>query len=251
MPKYQIVGADLQTVVCDLAAGESVIAEAGHLLALTDGLEFDTHTGGGIMAGIKRAIGGSSFFVNEIKAQTAGRAIFASPSPGKIQELDVGPGRGWLCQPHVFLCSDPGVVQAAALTKRFGAGLFGGTGFILQSLEGAGKAFVHVGGTSMHLTLAAGQTLRVETGSLAAFEASVTYDIQMISGFKSILFGGEGMWFAHLTGPGGVYLQSLGLAKLAHSIIPYLPATHSNTNESLGAAAIGSVIGSILNSRNE
>ncbi len=246
MAQYQIVGSDLQAVVCDLEAGEKVIAETGHLLALTDGLELDTHTGGGFMSGVKRALGGSSFFVNEIAAQSKGKAIFASPSPGKIQELDVTPQLGWLCQPNVFLCSDPGIQISAATTQSFGAGLFGGSGFILQSLTGQGKSFIHVGGTCIKFHLEAGQSLRVETGSLAAFESTVTYDIQMVKGFKSILFSGEGLWFAHLTGPGVVYIQSLALPKLAHSLIPYLPSVGRDSGGDMAAGAIGGILGALI-----
>lgn len=248
MPNYQIVGSDLQAVVCDMGPGEKIVAEAGHLLTLTDALDLDTNTGGGMMSGLKRALGGASFFVNEITARGRGKAVFSSPTPGKIQELDIAPGRGWLCQPHVFLCSDSGVSQSAALTKRFGAGLFGGTGFILQSLEGQGKAFIHVGGASLHFNLQAGESLRVETGALAAFESSVTYDIQMVSGLKSILFSGEGLWFAHLTGPGSVYVQSLALPRLAHALLPYFP-TRTESGSAAGAAGTiaGGVLGAILN----
>src|SRR5271165_4299959 len=166
MPQYQIVGADLQAVVCNLNPGEKVIAEAGHLLTMTDGVELNTSTGGGFMAGLKRAFGGSSFFINELSTNTPGQVVFASPSPGHVQELDVTLNQGWLCQPHVFLCADSQIQISAAFTQRFGAGLFGGTGFILQSLSGQGKAFVHVGGASIKYDLKQGETLRIETGSL-------------------------------------------------------------------------------------
>ena len=245
MPNYKIIGNDLQAVVCDLSAGEKVVAESGHLLVMTDGLELDTTTGGGIMAGLKRALGGSSFFVNQVEAKMPGQVVFASPSPGHVQELDITPGSGWLCQPNVFLCCDTGVVPSAALTKRFGAGLFGGTGFILQSLEGQGKAFVHVGGASIKYTLAAGQSLRIETGALAAFESSVTYDIQMVRGLKSILFSGEGLWFAHLQGPGVVYVQSLALPRLAHALVPYMPVAREGRAD-VGSMAVGGLLGAVL-----
>ena len=251
MPKYEIVGADLQAVVCSLAAGEQVIAETGHLLAMTDGLELDTTTGGGFMAGIKRAFGGSSFFVNEVTARSSGQVIFASPAPGHVQELDVTSQLGWLCQPNVFLCADPTVQLSAALTQRFGAGLFGGTGFVLQSLAGHGKAFIHVGGACLRFDLVAEQSLRIETGALAAFEASVTYDIQMVRGLRSILFSGEGLWFAHLRGPGTVYVQSLALPRLAHALIPYLPTAAPGNNLAGGAiatTALGGLLGAVLNS---
>ena len=247
MAQYQIVGSDLQAVVCDLTTGERVIAETGHLLALTDGLELNTNTGGGFMSGVKRALGGSSFFINEIVAQAPGKAIFASPSPGHIQELNVNENTGWFCQPNVFLCSDPEIQITAAVTQRFGAGLFGGSGFILQSLTGMGKAFIHVGGACIKFKLADQQSIRIETGSLAAFESTVTYDIEMVKGLKSILFSGEGLWFAHLKGPGTVYIQSLALQKLAHSMIPYLPSTGgSRTNENLASGAIGGILGALI-----
>ncbi len=246
MAKFEVVGADLQAVCCDLQPGEKVVAEAGHLLSLSDGLTLETTTGGGLMSGLKRALGGSSFFVNEIAAQASGRAVFASPSPGKVEQLDVSPSKGWLCQPHVFLCSESGIQISAALTKRFGAGLFGGTGFILQSLSGQGKAFVHVGGAALKYQLAAGQTLRVETGSLAAFESTVAYDIQMVRGLRSILFSGEGLWFAHLTGPGAVYVQSLALPRLAHALAPYLPTPAQAAAGEGAAGVIGGIIGSML-----
>jgi len=213
---------------------------------MSDGVQLQTTTGGGFMSGIKRAFGGSSFFVNEIVATSPGKAIFASPSPGKIEQIEISPERSWLCQPHVFLCCDPTIQISAALTQKFGAGLFGGTGFILQSLTGSGKAFVHVGGSCLKVDLQAGQSLRVETGALAAFESTVTYDIQMVRGLKSILFSGEGLWFAHLKGPGTVFVQSLALPKLAHALIPYLPQTGGNlTNDSV-AGAVGGVIGALL-----
>lgn len=242
MAEYEIVGAELQAVVCKLQPGDAVVAETGYLLSLTDGLDLQTKSGG-FWGGAKRALGGSSFFLNEIVARTQGQATFASPSPGKVQELDLRPGQGWLCQPHVFLCSDNGITQSAAFTKRFGAGLFGGTGFVLQSLSGEGKAFIHVGGACLRYSLQAGQTLRIETGALAAFEQSVTYDIQMVKGLRSVLFSGEGLWFAHLRGPGTVYVQSLALPRLAHALAPYLPTAGS----AQAGGVIGAVVGSMLN----
>lgn len=246
MIDYRIVGDDLQAVICELGAGDAVVAEAGHLLALTDSLALQTKSGG-LLGGLKRAIGGSSFFLNEITAKASGRAVFASPAPGKVQELEINAQRGWLCQPHVFLCSDKTVEQSAAFTKRFGAGLFGGTGFILQALNGQGKAFIHVGGTCLKYQLAANETLRVETGSLAAFESSVTYSVQMVSGLKSILFSGEGLWFAHLQGPGTVYVQSLAPARLAHALAPYLPQTAGTAAMTTGGGLVGGVLSAFLN----
>lgn len=250
MPRYEVVGQDLQAVICHMTHGEKVIAEAGHLLALSDGLELETSTGGGFMSGVKRALGGSSFFINEIEANVDGQVVFSSPSPGHIRELDISSQKGWLCQPHVFLCADESINISAAMTKRFGAGLFGGTGFILQSLQGQGKAFIHVGGAALHYELKPNQSLRVETGALAAFESTVTYDIQMVKGLKSILFSGDGMWFAHLTGPGAVYIQTLALPRLAHALVPYMPENAGASNVSTSAGAVvSSLVGSVLNGR--
>ncbi len=242
MPTYEIVGSELQAVVCDMSRGDKIIAEAGHVLSLTDGLAFDTTTGGGLMDGIKRAFAGSSFFINEVVAQSDGRAVFASPSPGKIQQLDISASKKWLCQPHVFLCADGGVTLTAALTKNLGAGLFGGAGFILQSIEGEGRAFIHAAGACIPHQLAAGETLRVETGSLAAFEESVTYDIELVGGLKSMLFSGEGIWFASLRGPGMVYIQSLALPRLAHALAPYLPTVRTSTESGVAGGIIGSIL---------
>lgn len=245
MPQYTVQGSDLQVVIADLAAGDKVIAETGHLLALTDGLNLETATGGGFFKAVSRAVSGSSFFINEVTAPAPGRAIFSSSTPGKIVELDVAPGSNWLCQPHVFLCSDHSISINPALTQRFGAGLFGGSGFILQELSGQGKAFIHVGGTCLHFKLEAGQSLRIETGALAAFESTASYDIQMVRGLKSILFSGEGLWFAHLTGPGNVYVQSAALPKLAHAMAPYLPVAQSRPEDPT-SAVVGGVLGALF-----
>jgi uncharacterized protein (TIGR00266 family) len=240
--KHQIVGSDMQAIVCDMERGEKLVAETGHVLSMTSALDFDTTASGGLMGGLMRAIGGSSFFMNEIVARDAGRVVFASPSPGKVQELAVSSAKSWLCQPHVFLCAGGDVRLSAAMTQSLGAGLFGGAGFVLQTIEGAGQAFIHVAGAAIVHDLQAGETLRVETGSLAAFESTIAYDIQLVGGLKSILFSGEGIWFATLRGPGRVYLQSLALPRLAHALARYLPTVERTSESGVAGGIIGSII---------
>jgi uncharacterized protein (TIGR00266 family) len=219
---YQIYGDDLQMVEVELDPGEGVRAEAGAMIYMGDGIQMQTSTGGGLFKGFKRMVTGESFFITTFlhNGQGKGRVAFGAPYPGKIVPLDLGAlGGQFLCQKDSFLCAAQGIEIEVAFTKRLGAGLFGGEGFILQRLAGSGLAFVHAGGTIIKKELAAGETLRVDTGCLAAFSPSVTYDIQLVGGFKNALFGGEGLFLAKLTGPGLVYLQSLPLSRLSDRIM--------------------------------
>ncbi|GAB4255336.1 TIGR00266 family protein [Deferrisoma sp.] len=218
---YEIHGAEMQLVEVELDPGEAVRAEAGAMTFLEDGVEMQTSTGGGIFSGLKRMVTGESFFITSFVNRSRGkrRVGFAAPYPGRIVPLDLGAlGGAFLCQKDAFLCAAAGVEIEVAFTRKFGVGLFGGEGFILQKLTGDGMAFVHAGGTVIERDLAAGETLRVDTGCLVALAPTVTYDIQMVGGFKNALFGGEGLFLARLTGPGRVYLQSLPFSRLADRI---------------------------------
>ncbi len=205
-------------------------------------------TGGGIMKGLKRMFTGESFFITTFYNQgnTKSHAAFAAPYPGKIIPLDLGAlGGQFLCQKDSFLCAAQGIEIEVAFTKRIGAGLFGGEGFILQRLTGDGLVFVHAGGTIIEKNLAQGETLRVDTGCLVAFAPTVDYDIQFVGGFKNVLFGGEGLFLARLTGPGKVYLQSLPLSRLADRILA--AARFRQTDEKKGVAGMGGdILGNIL-----
>jgi uncharacterized protein (TIGR00266 family) len=249
--KYGIVGDDLQLVEIMLDPGQGVRAEVGTMTYLDDGIEMQTSTGGGILKGLARAFTGESFFVTSFsnKGPRPARAGFAAPYPGKIIPLDLGGlGGTFLCQKDSFLCAASDVEIELAFTKRLGAGVFGGEGFILQRLKGAGLAFVHAGGTIIERELAAGETLRVDTGCLVAFAPTVDYDIQFVGGFTNVLFGGEGLFFARLKGPGKVYLQSLPFSRLADRILA--AAKRGKTDESRGAAGIGGdILGSLLSGR--
>ncbi|GAP62530.1 hypothetical protein ARMA_0953 [Ardenticatena maritima] len=245
---YQIYGDDMQLVEIRLDKGEGVQAEAGAMLYMSDGIEMQTTTGGGLLKGLKRAIAGESFFITTFynKGETKAAVAFSAPYPGKIIPLDLSEvGGEYLCQKDSFLCAAKGIDIEVAFTKRLGAGLFGGEGFILQRLRGDGLAFVHAGGTIVERTLAAGESLRVDTGCLVAFSPTVTYDIQFVGGFKNALFGGEGLFLASLKGPGKVYLQSLPFSRLADRVMA--AAGSVARGERKGVAGLGGgVLGSIL-----
>ncbi len=248
---FKIYGDDLQLVEIELDPGEGVRAEVGTMTYLEDGVEMQTSTGGGLMAGLKRAVTGESFFITNFtnKGRNKAHAAFAAPYPGKVIPLDLTAlGGKFLCQKDSFLCAAVGIEIEVAFTKRLGAGIFGGEGFILQRLEGQGLAFVHAGGTIIEKELAQGETLRVDTGCLVAFAPSVDYDIQFIGGFKNVLFGGEGLFFAKLTGPGKVYLQSLPFSRMADRILA--AARFGRTEQSKGVAGIGGdLLGNLLSGR--
>jgi uncharacterized protein (TIGR00266 family) len=245
---YKIYGDDLQLVEVELDPGEAVRAEVGVMTYMESGIDMQTGTGGGIMKGLKRMFTGESFFITSFfnRGNTKSHAAFAAPYPGKIIPLDLGAlGGQFLCQKDSFLCAAQGTEIEVAFTKRIGAGLFGGEGFILQRLTGDGLVFVHAGGTIIEKNLAQGETLRVDTGCLVAFAPTVDYDIQFVGGFKNVLFGGEGLFLAKLTGPGKVYLQSLPLSRLADRILA--AARFRQTDEKKGVAGLGGdILGNIL-----
>ena len=247
---YRIFGDDLQLVEIELDPGEGIRAEAGTMTYMEDAIEMQTSTGGGLMRGLKRAITGESFFITTFLNNGAGKshAAFAAPYPGKIIPIQLTDfGGSLLCQKDSFLCAAQGIEIEVAFTKRIGAGIFGGEGFILQRLEGDGLAFVHAGGTVIEKDLAAGATLRVDTGCLVAFSTSIDYDIQFVGGFTNALFGGEGLFFAKITGPGKVYLQSLPFSRIADRV---LAAARFQKGESKGVAGLGGqILGDIISGR--
>jgi uncharacterized protein (TIGR00266 family) len=228
---YEITGDDMQYVEIELDPNEMVIAEAGAMMYMTPGVQMETKFGdpsateqgllGKVFTAGKRVLTGESLFMTTFTGTGPGKqqVAFAAPYPGKIIAMDLEQlGGELLCQKQSFLCAARGVSVGIALAKRIGAGLFGGEGFILQRLTGDGLAFVHAGGTLCHRRLAGGETLKVDTGCIVAFQNSIDYDIKFVGGFKNTLFGGEGLFFAILTGPGDVWLQSLPFARLADRI---------------------------------
>ncbi|MBN2149759.1 MAG: TIGR00266 family protein [Anaerolineales bacterium] len=244
---YKIYGDDLQLVEIELDPKEGIRAEAGTMTYMEKGIEMQTGTGGGLFAGFKRIVTGESFFITTFlnSGDAKSHVAFAAPYPGKIIPLNLAElGGTFICQKDSFLCAAQGIEVEIAFTKKLGAGLFGGEGFILQRLVGDGLAFVHAGGTIIEKNLAAGETIRVDTGCLVAFAPTVSYDIQFVGGFKNALFGGEGLFLVKLNGPGKVFLQSLPFSRLADRI---QAATRHPVEESEGIAGMGGkVIGNLL-----
>jgi len=245
---FTIYGDDLQMVEVELDPGEGVRAEAGTMLYMEKGVKMQTGTGGGIFKGLQRVVTGESFFITTFlnNTQDKKRVAFAAPYPGRIVPLDLDQlGGRFLCQKDSFLCAASGIEIEIAFSKKIGAGLFGGEGFILQRLVGDGRVFVHGGGTIIEKDLQAGEILNVDTGCLVAFAPSVDYDIDFVGGFSNALFGGEGLFLARLTGPGKVYLQSLPLSRLADRIA--VAARLGNQGEKKGAAGVGGdLLGDII-----
>ena len=245
---YKIYGDDLQMVEIELDPGEGVRAEAGAMTYMEDGIEMQTSTGGGLLKGFKRAITGESFFITTFlnNGRAKSHVAFGAPYPGKIIPLDLAAlGGKFICQKDSFLCAAQGTEIEVAFTKRLGAGLFGGEGFILQRLEGDGLTFVHAGGTIIEKDLRPGESLRVDTGCLVAFAPSVNYDIHFVGGFRNALFGGEGVFLARMTGPGKVYLQSLPFSRLADRI--FAAAKLRQVGEKPGVSGLGGdVLGGLL-----
>ncbi len=251
---YEILGDDMQFVKIELDPGEALVAEAGAMMYMEDDIALETIFGdgsqqqGGIMGALlgagKRLLTGESLFMTVFQNQgrVKRKAAFAAPYPGKIVAIKLPElGGELLAQKDSFLVAAKGVSIGIAFTKRFGAGLFGGEGFILEKLQGDGLAFVHAGGTLEERTLAAGETLRVDTGCIVAMQNTVDYDIQMVGGIKTALFGGEGLFFATLRGPGRVWLQSLPFSRLAGRIYAAAPQTGGRRREE------GSILGGLGN----
>lgn len=254
---YEIFGDDMQIVEVELDPNETVIAEAGAMNYMEDGITFEAKMGdgsrpaGGVLDSLlqvgKRALTGESIFMTHFTNNGAGkkRVAFAAPYPGKIIPVDMAQiGEELICQKDAFLCAALGTSVEISFQRKLGAGFFGGEGFILQRLRGDGKAFIHVGGTVIKRELK-GETLRVDTGCIAAFSPGIDYDIERTGSLKSMVFGGEGLFLATLRGTGTVYLQSLPFSRMANRVIG---AASSHGGQSKGE---GSVVGGLFNMLND
>jgi len=253
---YEIIGDDMQIVEVELDPGETVIAEAGSMNYMEEGIRYEAKMGDGsnpnegMMGKLlnvgKRVLTGESIFLTHFTHEGAGkkRVAFAAPYPGKILALDLAKVGGELiCQKDAFLAAAMGTKVSIAFTKRLGAGFFGGEGFILQKLVGDGMAFVHVGGTVVQRELQ-GETLRVDTGCIAAFTGGIEYDIQRAGNLKSMIFGGEGLFLATLSGHGTIWLQSLPFSRLADRVLQHAPrAGGSSKGEGSVLGALGNLMG--------
>ncbi|MBK7998218.1 MAG: TIGR00266 family protein [Verrucomicrobia bacterium] len=250
---YKVYGDDMQFVEVELDPQEAVVAEAGGMMYMEDGIEMETifgdgsqQQGGGFLSSLmgagKRLLTGESLFMTVFQNQGQGKkkVAFGAPYPGKIIPLHLAElGGELIAQKDSFLCAAKGVSVGIAFNKKIGAGLFGGEGFIMQRLQGDGWAFVHAGGTIIQKQLGIGETLRVDTGCIVAFQPTVQYDIQFVGKIKTAFFGGEGLFFATLRGPGHVWLQSLPLSRLADRIVAASPQTGG------GGKGEGSVLGGL------
>jgi uncharacterized protein (TIGR00266 family) len=247
---YEIIGDDIQLVEVELDAGETVIAEAGAMNYMEDGIGFETKMGDGskpeeglmgkLFSAGKRMLTGESMFMTHFTNNGSGkkRVAFAAPYPGKIIPVNLEQlGQELLCQKDAFLCAALGTEVSIAFTKRFGAGFFGGEGFILQKLTGDGMAFVHACGTIVQRELR-GDTLRLDTGCIVAFTSGIDYAIERAGNLKSMFFGGEGLFLATLRGTGTVWMQSLPFSRLADRIMEHMPKQGGSSRGE------GSVLGS-------
>jgi len=253
---YEIIGDDMQIVEVELDPNETVVAEAGAMNYMDDGISFQammgdgSNPGEGIMGKLlgagKRVLTGESIFMTHFTNTGSGkkRAAFAAPYPGKILAIDMAKNGGTLlCQKDAFLCAAKGTRISIALSRRLGAGFFGGEGFILQKIEGDGLAFIHVGGTVVTKELR-GETLHIDTGCIAAFTTGIDYSIERAGGLKSMFFGGEGLFLATLRGTGTVYLQSLPFSRMCDRILAHAPrAGGARKGEGSVLGGLGDLIG--------
>ena len=245
--EYELVGDDFQAVVITLDPGEGVRAEPGAMMWMEDGIEMATSTGGGMLSGLKRMVAGEKFFITTFtnEGRERSRVGFAGDYPGKILPVDLARG-SIMCQRDAYLCSADGVDVTVAFTRRLGAGFFGGEGFILQRLSGNGIGFIHAGGHIIERELLPGQTLRVDTGCIVGFEESVDYDIKMIKGIETKLFGGEGLFYAVLSGPGKCWIQTTPFSRFADRVIA---AARGGVGETKRGSSISGMLGNMISGR--
>lgn len=226
--KYEIKGDTLPVAICTLSGGETMISEAGAMGWMTGNISMDTNMKGGLLGGLGRAFSGESVFLNTFTSSGGeGQVAFPSSFPGKIVAKTLGAGERLIAQKGAFLAGTQDLTLKVAFKKKIGAGFFGGEGFILQELMGPGLALLEFDGHVEEYDLKAGETMLVDTGNVAMFEASVGYDIEMVKGLKNIFLGGEGLFLTRLTGPGKIYLQSMPIQNLAGQLSRYF-TTSSN-----------------------
>jgi uncharacterized protein (TIGR00266 family) len=247
--RYEISGTTMQTVEIELGQGESVYSQTHAMSWMTEAIAMDTHTGGGLFAGLKRAMGGGSFFITQYSAQGRGQVAFAPRFPGTIVAKTLSPGESIVCRRETFLCAETSVGLEIAFQQRLGAGFFAGEGFILQRVTGPGTVFLDLSGEVVEKELRPGERLLVHAGHVGMQEPSVGIDIQMVRGFRNVLFGGEGLFLATLTGPGKIWLQSMPILNLAEEIARYMPGDERGRGPGVAGAVAGSaIVGGILGS---
>jgi uncharacterized protein (TIGR00266 family) len=244
----RILGTTMPVLEIDLAPGDAVISEAGELSWMTSSIQMTTHTqfggGGGLFGMLGRMAGGGSLFMTEYRAVGGpGSISFATKMPGHIVPVEVCAGQEYMIHRHGFLCATPQIQISVALQQSLGAGIFGGDGFLLQRVSGAGTAWIELSGELIVKDLQPGESLLVHPGHVGAFQASVSFDITTVPGIKNMIFGGDGIFLAALTGPGRIWLQTLPISRLAHKLMEYMP---SQPKEAVEGGIVGGIVGSIL-----
>jgi uncharacterized protein (TIGR00266 family) len=246
----RILGTTMPVLEFALGPNDAVISEAGELSWMSASIQMTTHTqhagGGGFFGALSRVAGGGSLFMTEYRAVGAqGEVAFATRVPGHIVPVEVNAGNEYMVHRHGFLCATAGIELGFGFQQSLGAGVFGGSGFVLQKVSGQGVAWLELSGELVIKDLAPGELLRVHPGHVGAFQASVGFQIQRVPGIKNLIFGGDGIFLAALTGPGRVWLQTLPISKLAHQIQEYLPKERQ-VEQTAGAGVVGGIVGSIL-----
>ncbi len=244
--QYKISGTTMQIVDVTLNAGEQLYSQTNTMAWMSDNVRMDTHTGGGLMAGLKRSMSGGSLFITDFTAEGEARIAFAPRFPGTILPFELQAGQSLICRKETFLCAQKSVGLEIAWQQKMGAGFFGGAGFILQRVTGPGVVWLDLSGEVITEDLQPGQKLLVHAGHIGIHTPTMQFDIQMVKGFRNVLFGGEGLFLATLTGPGRAWLQSMPIMNLAEEIGHYLPQT-SGESSSPGNL-LGGVVGGLLSS---
>ena len=234
MIKYEIEGGSLPVVLCYPEMGQTLCTQSGAMSWMSPNMQMQTNSGGGIKKALGRLFSGDSIFMNEYTPQDGnGMIAFASSFPGSIIPFEITNGNGIIVQKSGFLAMEKGLDLSVFFQKSLGRGFFGGEGFIMQRISGEGTAFVEIDGYCKEYTLAAGESIIVDTGYLAAMSETCTMDIQTVKGIKNALFGGEGLFNTRITGPGKVYIQSMPIINTAQRLIPYLPQPSSNDSDGI------------------
>lgn len=224
--KYTIVGKEIPAVEFQLNQGETIFTQSGGMSWQTDGIEMTTNARGGVLKGLGRMFAGESMFMAHYRAHRDGASIaFAATVPGSVIPVDVEKSGGIIIQKGAFLCAEDTVELETVFTKKLSAGFFGGEGFILQRLEGRGKAFLEIDGDMVQKDLKPGEVLKVDSGNVAAFSSTVSYEVETVKGMGNILFGGEGLFLTRLVGPGRVILQTMNFADFAGRIAARIPTS--------------------------
>jgi len=246
--KYDLQGTTMQMLNMELQQGETIISESGRLVYMSDNVKMETKMKGGLWASVKRKFAGESFFLVNFTSNS-GKALvgFGGEMPGKIVPVMMKKGENIIAQKDAFLCAESSVTFDATFTKKIGAGLLGGEGLILIKVKGPGQIFFNVGGEVTEIRLKAEEKLRIDTGNLAMFDSGMEYSVERVKGIKNIIWGGEGLFLATISGPGRVWLQSLPLNELAGKIAEYLPAGRGgHAGRGAAAVAVGGLIGSMM-----